>query len=204
MAMDFKAAVDPVQLDALAGRLGLSAAALQRFGVGWSAVHRAWTFPMIDPSGKVLGIRLRSPLGDKYAVKGSKQGLFIPDGCSGNQLLITEGPTDAAALLDMGFSFVVGRPSCAGAVKLLIDLVRRHPADVVIVADGDEPGRRGADDLAGVLVAYVSTVRIITPPDGIKDGRQWLQAGGTKADVEAALQTATARNLAFRSRDQQR
>ena len=141
MAKAFRMAVDPARLYALAERLGLSVAALHRFRVGWSALHNAWTFPMIDPSGNVLGIRLRSPFGSKYAIQGSKQGLFIPDDSSADRLLITKGPTDAAALLDMGFPFVVGRPNCTGGIKLLVDLLRRHPVETVIVSDADDAGR---------------------------------------------------------------
>jgi hypothetical protein len=63
---------------------------------------------------------------------------------------------------------VAGRPSCTGGIKLLVELMlARKPAEVVIVADRDEPGRRGADNLASVLVAYTLAVRVVTPPAGI-------------------------------------
>ena len=59
-------------------------------------------------------------------------------------MLICEGPTDTAALLDMGFANVVGRPSCTGGIKLLVELVcQRRSEEVVVVADGDEPGQGG-------------------------------------------------------------
>src|SRR5262249_54372365 len=93
-----------------------------------------------------------------------------------------------------------GRPSCTGGSKLLTQLVRAHqPAAVVIIADGDEPGHRGADDLASVLVAYAPAVRVIAPPEGIKDVRDWLRAGGTRADVERAIEAAQARRLTVRA-----
>ena len=107
--------------------LGVSVESLRRLGVGWSAKHRAWAFPMSNAAGDVLGIRLRLPGGKKLSVKGGKEGLVhsrrgplrLPSGRL--LLLIAEGPTDTAALLDLGFS-AVGRPSCTGGVKLLVEL----------------------------------------------------------------------------------
>jgi hypothetical protein len=157
---------------------------------------------MTNPAGNILGVRLRRETGFKFSVAGGKEGLFIPieSGFQTAPLLIAEGPTDTAALLDMGFASVVGRPSCAGGIKLLVELVRRgRGPEVVVVADGDEPGRSGADDLASVLVAYAATVRTVVPPEGVKDARGWLRAGGRRQDVEAAIRAAAARRLTVRA-----
>jgi len=110
-------------------------------------------------------------------------------------LLIAEGPTDTAAILDLGFS-AVGRPSCTGGVNLLVELVRTlKPSGVVIVADGDAPGQRGAETLATVLVAYSASVRIIAPPSGVKDAREWKRSGATSADVQQTIDAAPVRKL---------
>jgi hypothetical protein len=193
---EFRAAVQPEALERLAATLGLTSESLVRLGVGWSVRDRAWSFPMTDTAGKVLGIRLRCASGKKLSVRGGHEGLFIPaDLAPGALLLVTEGPTDCAALLDLGFP-AVGRPSCTGGVKLLIDLVRqRKPVQVVIVADGDEPGQRGAENLASVLVAYSSSVRIITPPAGVKDAREWKQRGVTSDEVAAVIAVAPLESL---------
>jgi hypothetical protein len=199
LAADFRAPVRPDALDKLVRALGVSAESLRRLGIGWSAGHRAWSFPMTNAAGNVLGIRLRRPDGRKLSVRGGHEGLFLPEGIDAHGLLlIAEGPTDTAALLDLGFS-AVGRPSCTGGVKLLVELVRKlKPSGVVIVADSDAPGQRGAESLAAVLVAYAVTVRIITPPAGIKDARAWKQAGAMAADVLAAIDAAPVRRLAVR------
>src|SRR5439155_12311592 len=85
--------------------LGLSATSLLRLGVGWSAPYRAWAFPMRDAGGAIRGIRLRTVAGKKFCVRGSKDGLFIPEESAAvGPLLVCEGPTDTAALLDMGFA----------------------------------------------------------------------------------------------------
>jgi len=205
LAADFLAAVTPEALDKLVVALGVSAESLTRLGVGWSAQHRAWAFPMSNAVGNVLGIRLRLPGGNKISVKGGKEGLFLPEGLgtvvsvSQNQapalLLIAEGPTDTAALLDLGFS-TVGRPSCTGGVKLLVELTQKHrPEGVVIVADGDVPGRRGAETLAATLMAHCPMVRMIAPPAGVKDMREWRRGGATAADVQTAIDAAEVRKL---------
>jgi DNA primase len=157
---------------------------------------------MCDAEGCVLGIQLRFPNGRKLAAKGGREGLFLPRGLPPQSpLLIAEGSTDAAALLDLGFSNVVGRPSCRGGIKLLVALVRkRRRPEVVIAADGDEPGRRGAESLASVLMLFAPSVRVIRPPEGIKDVRAWLRTGGTREDVQQAITAATARRLVIQAR----
>jgi hypothetical protein len=202
LAADCQRAVDLSRLESLATSLGLTCDSLLSLGIGWSAERGAWAFPMRDADHRVLSIRLRRDNGFKFAVTGGKEGLFLPTGTEADSspLLVCEGPTDAAALLEMGFNAVVGRPSCTGGIKLLVELVKRkRPAEVAIVADGDEPGRLGADNLASVLVAYVSAVRVIAPPAGVKDVRDWLRAGGTWEAVEQAIAAAPARRLTVRA-----
>ena len=201
LAAECAVAMRPEALARLAAALGVSLESLVRLGIGWSAKHRAWTFPMRDADGAVLGIRLRLPGGKKIAVKGGHDGLFIPEGIDARGLvLVCEGPTDTAALLDLGFN-AVGRPSCRGGVKLLVDLVQKHrPSGVVIVSDGDAPGQRGGESLAALLVAYSAAVRIIAPPSGVKDAREWKRCGATAADVQAAIDAAPMRKLAVSTR----
>ncbi len=163
--------------------------------VGYLESRRAWAFPMRDARGRALGVRLRLPSGRKLSIKGSKEGLFLPDDLhAGGRLLIAEGPTDTAALLDLGFD-AVGRPSCTGGTKHIVALAKRlKPVEIAIVADGDGPGQRGADRLAVALLAYVPIVRVVIPPPGVKDARDWKRAGATAADVHLAIGAATPKN----------
>lgn len=189
-AREFRQSDGPDDVSELSSQLGLSAASLRRLGVGHDGW--AWTFPMSDARGRVVGIRRRHPDGSKFAVKGSRQGLFIPQSldCCGT-VLITEGPTDTAAALDLGFE-AVGRPSCNAGDNIVRDLVRRHGCrDVVVVADGDEAGRGGAERLARSL-SVLARSRVIEPPNGIKDLRAWLHAGARPADVAGAIALAPA------------
>ncbi len=186
-------------LDRLATDLGLSRVSLLRLRIGWSG--RAWSFPMTDAQGQVRGIRLRHPDGSKCAVKGGRDGLFIPDGLQfASSLLVAEGPTDCAALLDLGFESI-GRPNCRGGRQRVIDFIKRNRiSDVVVVADGDEPGKRGAATLARSLVCRVHRVRVISPPAGNKDIRAWKTAGATTGDVQQKIDDAGTLHLSVNVR----
>lgn len=192
LARNYQTAVNPARLDQLAKCLGLSVASLQRLGIGWAFGRGAWTFPMTNAADQVIGIRLRFESGRKSAVLGGREGLFIPNGLGDSieRLIVTEGPTDCAALLDLGFQ-AVGRPSCTGGIGHLIAFVRqRKPDEVVILSDADEPGQRGAEALAEALITYTPRLRLLSPPAGIKDAREWRRAGATAGDVLGAVGTA--------------
>ena len=137
---------------------------------------------MRDVTRRIIGVRRRFPNGRKCCVNGSQTGLFVPTGVPDTgQLLICEGPTDTAALLTLGFP-AIGRPSCTGGMTYLVHLARGR--NVVIVADADVPGQRGAIRLATSLRPHCPSVRIIVPPCGVKDARAWVQAGATRGDIE--------------------
>jgi hypothetical protein len=192
----------PESLAALARSLEVTPEILDRLEVGFltqaaleaSGTHvrsAAATFPMRNADDTIIGLRLRIP-GRKFAVNGSKNGLFIPRGLPLNltRLLIAEGESDAAALLDLDFD-VVGRPGCNNSTHLVIGFAkRRSPSEIVIVADNDDQGHRGARDLGMQLRVHFQRVVVIKPPDPIKDARAWKIAGATHETVEAAIVAA--------------
>lgn len=175
---------DYQMLDGFGMSLGVDTDCLKAIGCAWSNVN-AWAFPMRDPSGKVIGIRLRNDKGDKWAVKGSKSGLFIPDAYSwipdGVSYLV-EGPTDLAAAMTIGLH-AFGRAACIGQEPFILDYVRRQKIErLVIVTDNDEPGLRGAEKLQAIL-PILSCVWI--PPT--KDIREFLNLGGDYRMMQAIL-----------------
>ena len=190
----------PAWLRRAADLLGLPAEPLVRLRAGWAEPHRATSWPMSDAAGRVIGVRLRCPeTAKKWAVTGSRAGLFIPAGlaCDGRRLFVAEGPTDTAALVSIDLP-AVGVPSAGGAADLLARFVReRGPFDVALVADADGPGRGGAERLAEALLPIVG-VRLIEPPAGVKDCRAWVSAGASRADLMAAADVAPVRSMQVR------
>lgn len=173
----------------LALHLQLRESSLQRLGCVWAKPFRAWAFPMRNADREVTGVRLRNLNGRKWAIRGSREGLFIPAGWepNGTMVLICEGPTDTAAALDLGFQ-AVGRPSCVGGTALLEKLIRGVP--VVVVADRDGPGVEGAERLGASLLRGASSVKLLRPPPWVKDLRDWKALGLSPAALRAIIDNA--------------
>ena len=182
----------PGVLDAYAAALGVAPAALRALGAVWSASYGAWAFPMHDSDYRVIGIRLRANDGKKWAVTGSRNGLFS-DGCPreiADTMLLCEGPTDTAALLTLGYD-VIGRPSCSAGNDLVAAILERDRKHVVIMADADTPGVQGARKLSQDVMRHALSVKIVLPLR-YKDAREWLRAGATRAVVDAVIRHARA------------
>jgi 5S rRNA maturation endonuclease (ribonuclease M5) len=170
-----------------ASTLRIPASALQAFDMGWSAHWKAWTFPMRHPLTKrIVGIRTRTPSGRKFSLTGSRQGYFLCTYARPQQrVFLVEGPTDAAAVHSLGLE-AIGRASCLHVSQGLRDALAGHT--VLVVADNDEPGRRGASRAVEYLDRSRATV--ISPPQGFKDMRAWIAAGANRQDVETLAREA--------------
>jgi phage/plasmid primase-like uncharacterized protein len=144
---------------------------------------------MHDGRGQVCGIRTRNPDGSKRAVTGSRAGVFLATVTTDAEVMICEGPTDAAAALALGYE-PIGRPSCTGQEIHVVDTLRRWGRDrTTICADADGPGVSGATRLAEVLRAARIAVRMVAPV-GHKDLRDWWRAGARREHVDAAWSQA--------------
>jgi DNA primase len=175
-----------IRVDQLAQRLKLEVAALDDVGTAYAESFQAYAFPMRLPSGRLVGIRLRNDAGKKWAVRGSKAGLFIPFDAGKrlpwSPLFVCEGPTDTAAALSLGF-FAIGRPACLGQEEMVRELLKTlHPREVIICYDNDKPGIQGADKLIRILRRPV--IRFVPPA---KDLRQFVTLGGTRELVLSIL-----------------
>ncbi len=69
----------------LAENLDISLKSLRRLYVGYAGNQDAYSFPMLRQGNRLLGIRFRNMAGRKWAMRGSKQGLFIPKPERGTQ-----------------------------------------------------------------------------------------------------------------------
>lgn len=184
----FNAADATIHRERLSRLLDVDAGALERLGVGWNAERSAWTFPMSDGRGRIVGIQQRfRETGDKRIMKGHKSGLFEPIGMTdrslgGVDLVICEGASDTAAALSLGIT-AIGRLSCSAIQRETVERVRRlSPRSVIVVADNDDPGLKGAEKLLRALDG-IARAELRRPPDGIKDLRAWKQAGATAGDI---------------------
>jgi hypothetical protein len=191
MALQYETRMTLGLYQRLAEDLGVSLDSLRRLRVGVIDRHR-YSFPMSDPGGRIIGIRVRADSGQKWCITGSSTGLFIPLGVTGaGPLLVVEGNTDCAAGLTLGFD-CVGCPSAGTGTDMLVTYCRgRH---IAIIADNDEPkvdGRRpgieGAKALAQRLALVCPSLRIILPPENVKDLRGWVRGGLTREQLETIL-----------------
>ena len=195
LAVEFQDNVSETALEGHAATLGVSVEALTVLGIGYSPQSDAWTFPMRNGSGKIVGVRLRNEAGRKWAVRGSTNGLFFsPTHLLGSKtLLLAEGPTDTAAAIDLGFH-AVGRHTARGGAGLVLELLNVfRPSLVVVVGDVDAPdkmghqaGIEGACNLADQIWSLTWTTKVIFPRRG-KDLRKWKQLGATKAELNAVI-----------------
>lgn len=177
-----------------AGALGVSLPALRALSCFVSPRYRnAVCAPMFDATRAARGVRLRYLNGCKLAVRGSREGVFMPaKHADGGTLAVVEGFSDAAAGLDLAPALDwIGRPSCTGASAIIVEIVRtRRPQLVVLIADADEPGQAGAARLAAELRLYCADVRIVTPPAPAKDLRAWVLAGARCEDLTRMIEAA--------------
>lgn len=110
----------------------------------------------------------------------------------GRTIFIPEGEKDADNLIALGLAATT---SSGGAGKWRPEygdaLVG---ADVVILADNDEPGLNHADDVRSKLRGKAAAVRVVRLPNRnglpVKDVSEWLALGGTRAELEALVAAA--------------
>lgn len=181
--------IDEATYATFCASLGLRQFDLLALGIGWAARYGGWTFPMYDERERIIGFRIRGEQ-NKYAWPGSRNGVFLAGNFAQEwcppPYYIVEGPSDAAALLSLGFR-VIGRSHNTGNVSIILAALAHRTDDVVIVSDRDGPGRQGAETLANKLkrIGAKKSVKVIEPTWGGKDSRAWVKAGATAGKVRA-------------------
>lgn len=193
-------------LTPLADLLGVTTESLVAMRTGWASATElralrtgytgrgCWTFPMRDDVGRLVGIRLRSEpdaIGRcrKYAVSGSRQGLFVPAGLQHSPplLCVAEGATDTIALHTLGLP-AVGVPSKGqGGDALVLLLQRVGPGRVLLLPDADDIDDHGMANIARRLAEHGIASHLAHPPGGAKDVRAYLNAGGDASGIRQLL-----------------
>ena len=177
-----------VDIVRLAEALNVDDQALIRLGAAIAPWPDVYAFPMRNAFGDMTGIRFRALDGRKWSLKGGAEGLFYEPRPPGTTpvALITEGPTDTAAALALGF-YAIGRPSCTGAVEILKTFCRRMQIrELIIVMDNDAPKRYpdgtirqpGKDGALQMAKAIGRPMQFIMP--AAKDLRAWCADGLTR------------------------
>jgi hypothetical protein len=185
---------NPERLKALAEELRLPESALEVLEVGWWPDRRwwnpetrqeegepgCWTFPEYDAQGRMIGVGLRWPAGQKGQLAGGRRGLTLPRGWRElpDPCVVVEGPSDVLAGRAIGLN-VIGRPSNSGGAELLAQICRDKR--VIVLAENDRksdgrwPGKEGAESVARKLEStWGRPVPVAFPPPDIKDLRAWV------------------------------
>jgi len=147
----------------LSAKLGINwTLHLNNLGIGWDG--QAHTFPMYNGKQELIGIQRRFPNGFKCMVEGSTLGLFIPNNVTAKCLVITEGVSDLATAMELGFQGIA-KPNALVGKELAYEWLHNHHSDwqVVIIADNDEAGQKGALELQDYIDSEHCRTRILTP-----------------------------------------
>ncbi len=111
---------------------------------------------------------------------------------NGKRIIVAEGEKDCDMLAALGFTATCN-PMGAGKWKdaYTATLTGAH---VVIIADKDGAGRKHAAQVRRELEGKAASVRVIELPgrEGrkVKDAADWIEAGGTAAELEEIIRTA--------------
>lgn len=142
-----------LMIERQADLLGLKLDALLTMRALYDPDMAVLAFPMLGADMKPLGVRFRRADGRKWSLTGGREGVLLSRSFTPTKpVWIAEGPTDSAALVQLGLRNVIGRPNCMGGDGIIKELLASYPqTPVVIVSDPEEAGRSGAGDLANVL-----------------------------------------------------
>lgn len=165
--------------------LGVTPQELRHYGCGLDPARSVLTIPIYNSRKQVIGIQRRYLDGSKRQVKGSRVGLFLPDMLPGpgSFMAICEGFSDTVSAYHLLGNCCLGKLNCSSKNDAIIELVTNlwEPPELLIIADNDEVGLRGATDTALSLCPYTERIRILIP--GASDFRKWVQSGATKEQV---------------------
>lgn len=147
---EFVLTEDPIKLVELAAALSLNVDCLKAIGTGYGRSKNAYTFPMYDDEGSIVGIRYRTLDGRKFSFRGGREGVFRPKVFFDDPItLVVEGATDTAAGVLLGLN-TIGRPNCNGGTYTLKGLLAdTDHEELIILSDNDKhrAGLKGAVEL---------------------------------------------------------
>jgi Protein of unknown function (DUF3631) len=144
-----------------------------------------------DTENKDQRFRYRLPSGE-WKLGNSRRVLYrLPELIAaikaGERVLFCEGEKDVEYAVALGYAATT---NCGGVGQWRVGYDQHFKgADVVIVGDNDDPGRKFAAERAGHLQKVAKILRSVFPPEG-KDLTEWVKAGGTRVQFDVLIQAA--------------
>ena len=173
----------------------ISSATLDAYGMAAKTLRhqRFIAFPFVDHTGRLIGVKYRSPDKEIMWEKGSSQPLFGWQACKLplTSLTIAEGEIDALALAEAGVPNATSVPGGASDSKMTwldmaADVIEACP-DVILAGDQDAAGRPFMEELAR-RIGY-GKCRIAAYPADCKDPNDVLKKYGP-AKLKACIDQA--------------
>lgn len=156
------------------------------------------TYDYTDPSGNLIyqcvryspkNFKQRRPNGRGawiWNLKGIETVLFrLPRVASAQTVLVAEGEKDVLKLESLGFTATCNPMGAKKWKDRYSDVLKGK--DIVVFPDNDEAGRIHAEQVVKSLSPKARSIRVIAVPVG-NDISDWVEAGATSEDIEAAIQ----------------
>lgn len=162
------------------------------------------TYDYHDESGQMLyqavryrpkDFRQRRPDGTggwTWNLKGTRRVLYrlpqvIAAVAAGQTIYVVEGEKDVVAIEELG---LVATCNCGGAGKWREDYSEAlRGAQVIIVPDNDDPGRKHAEAVKDALAGIAASVKVIHLPGLPEKGdvSDWIAGGGTAEELQGLV-----------------
>jgi AAA domain/Toprim-like len=132
--------------------------------------------------------------GWEWNLKGVTRILYnLPDVLSAKQVMIVEGEKDVESARTLGLTATC---NSSGAGKWRDEYSHcLQGKDVVIIADGDEPGRKHAQQIAASILGKASSIKLLELP-GAKDLTEWIERGGNSSQLVELFRQTPEKNTA--------
>lgn len=111
---------------------------------------------------------------------------------NGRWIILVEGEKDAETLVSLGLDATTNRGGAGESWKEEYGRVLSG-ANVVVIPDADEPGRKHAEKFCTELKKVATTVKLLSLPglpEGKKDVTDWIEAGHTRDELEKLVADA--------------
>ena len=151
---------------------------------GWDG--EAYTFPMNNEYGEIIGIHRRFPTGEKCCVEGSQLGLFLPS-YLGHVMGIVEGVSDSCVAFECGLP-TIGLPSASYGHEMAVAYLKiNNISSVVLIGDRGEAGQKSVEKLKNLLDKEPGIVYNVVQAEKYKDLRKFYEVNGKKKTTKLLL-----------------